>query len=244
MLPNVTASCCNICSGRCFLFAWHYSLHPSTLVFTGEADGKSGGFALGMNADGVLHDALPWTTTRLERTQTSAVSICTERRSSSGGEVKSCFLSLLSAPVNNTSVTLTQRTERALGALVRVSCPAEGTTIETPVLCLTLDNDPCLPFLHGGSRCFVVVASSWRHVRADEHLPSIPRHSLRRGFVSSSRLGPRPRAAGPRLSVRVWSGAKGWGVPEGLDNSRGRQKKASGCLAVDFLWCGWGRGCC
>lgn len=42
--------------------------------------------------------------------------------------------------------------------------------------------------------------------------------------------------------MRVWSGAKGWGVPEGLDNSRGRQEKASGCLAVDFLRCGWGGG--
>lgn len=87
VLPNVTASRCNICSGRCFLFAWHYSLHPSTLVFTGEADGKSGG---------LLHNALScWTKTRFERTQTSAASLCTERRSS----VKSCFLALFSAPV-------------------------------------------------------------------------------------------------------------------------------------------------
>ncbi len=53
-----------------------------------------------------------------------------------------------------------------------------------------------------GSRCFVVVVSSWRYVRPDEDLHRVlpvPPYSFHRGFVSSFRLGPRQRATGPSV---------------------------------------------
>lgn len=114
-----------------------------------------------------------------------------------------------------------------------------------PVLCLTIDNGPWLPSLHRGSRCFVVVASSWRYVRADEDLRSVlPRSTLQLSpqlcvliQVRTQIRGPRPRLSslcacgqdgGQRLRSPWGSGQQPW------------QEKAGGCLAVDFLWCRWG----
>ena len=45
------------------------------------------------------------------------------------------------------------------------------------------------------------------------------------------------RVAGCVCVVRMEG--KGCGVPEGLDNSRGRRRPAA-VLAVAFLWCRWG----
>lgn len=102
---------------------------------------------------------------------------------------------------------------------------------------------PAPPSCARGSRCFVVVVSSWHHVRADEDLRSVlpvPPYGFHHGFVSSSRLGPRQRAmvlsfltvnhvaGGGTLCVCVVRmEGKGCGLPEGLDNSRGRRRPAA-----------------
>lgn len=65
-----------------------------------------------------------------------------------------------------------------------------------PMLCLTIDNGPGSVPDSRGNRCFVVVASSWCCVRADEDLRrvlSVPCCSFHLCSVSSSRLGPRQR---------------------------------------------------
>lgn len=107
-----------------------------------------------------------------------------------------------------------------------------------PVLCLTIDNGPWLPSLHRGSRCFVVVASSWRYVRADEDLRSVlPRSTLQLSPQLCVLIQVRTQTEGhghgpvfPRCARVVRMEGRGCGLPEGLDNSRGRRRPAAAWL--------------
>lgn len=125
-----------------------------------------------------------------------------------------------------------------------------------PMLCLTIDNGPGFVPDSRGNRCFVAVASSWCCVRADEDLRrvlSVPCCSFHLCSVSSSRLGPRQRikvlsflAEHCVALVLAWAcvcwqgGGRRLQSPYGSGQEPWWQEKASGCLAVDFLWCRWG----
>lgn len=109
-----------------------------------------------------------------------------------------------------------------------------------PMLCLTIDNGRGSVPESRGNRCFVVVASSWCCVTADEDLHrvlSVPCCNFHLCFVSSSRLGPRQRtkvlsflaercvALGLACACLCCQG--GCNLPTGLARSRGDRRPAA-----------------
>lgn len=110
-----------------------------------------------------------------------------------------------------------------------------------PMLCLTIDNGPGFVPDSRGNRCFVVVASSWCCVRADEDLRrvlSVPCCSFHLCSVSSSRLGPRQRTkvlsflaehcvalVQPERACVVRVAGEDCNLPTGLARSRGDRRR-------------------
>lgn len=75
-----------------------------------------------------------------------------------------------------------------------------------------------------------VTSERMRISAASSHVPPF---SFHRSFVSSSRLGPRSEGHGPvfpRCARVVRMEGRGCGLPEGLDNSRGRRRPAAAWL--------------